>query len=120
MVTRKRAGFTLVEIMVTTAVGAAVIAAAFTLASTQVRALNDHRQTGEMHANARMVFEAIAEDIRNAGFGTTFYAGVDEDTAFNQRAVVLDAATDPLGVPAIRVVDNVLAWWPTAAAGWCW
>ncbi len=109
MVTRKRAGFTLVEIMVTTAVGAAVIAAAFTLASTQVRALNDHRQTGEMHANARMVFEAIAEDIRNAGFGTTFYAGVDEDTAFNQRAVVLDAATDPLGVPAIRVVDNVTA-----------
>lgn len=100
-------GFTLIEMLITTVIAAVAIAGAFTFASFQVKSYADQQDVSQMHTSARFVFEALVEDLRNVGFGTSFWAGLDEVGAFGGNAVVLDGGGQPLGVPALRVVDAV-------------
>ena len=101
----QRLGFTLIEMMITTAVAAIAIAGAFAFASFQVKSYGDQQDVSQMHASARFVFEALVEDIRNAGYATSFYAGVDEGGAFGGLATLVDGGGQQLGVPAIRMAD---------------
>lgn len=100
-------GFTLIEMLITTVIAAVAIAGAFTFASFQVKSYGDQQDVSQMHTSARFVFEALVEDLRNVGFGTSFWAGLDEVGAFGGNAVVVDGGGQPLGVPALRVADAV-------------
>lgn len=100
-----RAGFTLVEMMITTAVGAVVLAAVFALASFQARSMSAEQDVSLMQTSARLILESVAYDLRNAGFGTSFYAGAPA-AAFGGQLVVSDAGGRALGVPAVRVMNN--------------
>lgn len=107
-------GFTLIEMLITTVIAGVAIAGAFTFASFQVKSYADQQDVAQMHTSARFVFEALVEDLRNAGFGTSYWAGLDEVAAFGGNAVVLDGAAQPLGVPALRVADALTG--PTTGA----
>lgn len=100
-----RRGFTLIEMLITTVIAGVAIAGAFTFASFQVKSYGDQQDVAQMHTSARFVFEALVEDLRNVGFGTSFWAGLDEVAAFGGNAVVVDGGGQPLGVPALRVAD---------------
>ncbi len=115
-------GFTLVEMMVASAVAGIAITAAFAFASVQVRSFAQRQDVAQLSSASRAVEDTIAEDIRNAGYATSFWAGTGHVTSFGSRAVVSAPAgpvpipAGPLGVPAIQVVDNVGAP-PEAQAG---
>lgn len=68
---------------------------ASTFASFQVKSYGDQQDVAQMHTSARFVFEALVEDLRNVGFGTSFWAGLDEVAAFGGNAVVLDGGGQP-------------------------
>lgn len=102
-----RRGFTLVEMLVASAVAGVAIAAAFTFATYQVRSYSDQQDVQELTASNRALLDTIMEDVRGAGYGTSFYAGVARNAAFGGRAVVADATGDPLGVPSVWISDQV-------------
>lgn len=106
-------GFTLVEMLVASAVAGIAIASAFTFATFQIRGYSEQQDTQDLSASSRALLDTVIEDVRLAGMNTSFYAGVSFPTAFGGRAVVSDG-TGPLGVPAISVLDGVNA--PTSAA----
>ena len=97
----RRSGFTLIEVMVAAAVAGFALAATFSFARYQIVTYKTHTEISRMQSSAQVVFESMARDIRNAGFGTTFYAGA-EDTAFGGNL-----AFGGRGVPAIRVANNI-------------
>lgn len=100
-------GFTLVEMLVASAVAGVAIAAAFGFASFQVRGFAQQQDVSQMALTSRIVNDTLMEDLRVAGFGSTFWAGTGQAAAFGNRVVVADNAGATLGVPAIQVVDNV-------------
>lgn len=103
---RARAGFTLVEMMITAAVSAIVLAAVFSFASFQVRTMSQEQDISIMQSSSRLILESVAYDVRNAGFGTSFWAGAPA-SAFGGTLPVLDTNGVSLGVPAIKIVNNV-------------
>src|SRR5687767_5874841 len=113
---RRRSGFTLIEVMVTAGVSLIAIAAAFALARFQIRAYSTQSDVSRMQTSARIVFDSVARDLRNAGFGTTFYAGAPA-AAFNGLVHVPGGAGTPTsrGIPAVRTVNNATG--PAGAAG---
>lgn len=100
-------GFTLLEMLVASAVAGVAIAAAFGFASFQVRGFAQQQDVSQMALTSRIINDTLMEDLRVAGFGTTFWAGTGQAGAFGNRVVVDDGGGAPLGVPAIQVVDNV-------------
>jgi prepilin-type N-terminal cleavage/methylation domain-containing protein len=100
-------GFTLVEMLVASAVAGVAIAAAFGFASFQVRGFAQQQDVSQMALTSRIINDTMMEDLRVAGFGTTFWAGTGQAAAFGNRVVVDDGGGQPLGVPALQVVDNV-------------
>lgn len=103
----KLSGFTLPEMLVTVAVAGILIAAAFALARAQIQSYAGGHESAQMNSSTRLVFEALGKDIRNAGAGTSFYAGVPA-AAFGGGMTVADAGDgSSRGVPAIRIANNV-------------
>lgn len=109
-----RRGFTLIEVMVTAGVSLIAIAAAFALARFQIRAYAAQGDVSRMQTSARIVFDSLARDLRNAGFGTTFYAGAPT-TAFADRLAFRRGSTFSRGIPAIRIANNATG--PTGGPG---
>jgi prepilin-type N-terminal cleavage/methylation domain-containing protein len=101
---RARAGFTLIEMLVTTAVAAILIASVFAFATFQVRTMSKEQDVTQMHTSARLIIDSMTYDLRNAGFGTSFYAGAPQ-TAFGGRLAISDGTLGVLGVPAVKLVD---------------
>ena len=108
VVRRAQSGFTLLEMMVASAIAGVAIAAAFTFASYQVRSYAQQQDVQDMSVTNRVLLDSVIEDIRGAGYGTSYYAGVGVTTAFGGRAVMADGG-GPLGVPALAVSDQVTA-----------
>lgn len=107
VISASQRGFTLVEMVVASAVASIAITAAFSFASVQVRSFAQRQDVTQLSSASRGVEDTIAEDIRSAGYATSFWAGTGQVTSFGGRAVVTDGG--PLGVPAIRVVDALVA-----------
>lgn len=62
------AGFTLIELMVAMLLGLVVIAGVSSVFLANQRTYRTNRALGDVQDNARMSFELMARDIRNAGF----------------------------------------------------
>lgn len=106
MVRRTSRGFTLVEMLVASAIAGVAVAAAFSFATFQIRGYSEQQDTQELSTSSRALLETVIDDVRVAGLGTSFYAGVGAATVFGGRAAVSDAS-GPLGVPAISITDQV-------------
>lgn len=104
-----RRGFTLVEMMVAVAVGAIVLAAVFSLAVQQMQSYTEGAAVGELHASSRVVFESLTRDLRNAGAGTSFYAGAPIAVlGVNEHLAIRDGSDgSSRGIPAIRVANGI-------------
>lgn len=113
VVRRAQSGFTLLEMLVASAIAGVAIAAAFTFASYQVRSYAQQQDVQDMSVTNRVLLDSVIEDIRGAGYGTSYYAGVGVTTAFGGRAVMADGV-GPLGVPAVSVLDQLIG--PVSAA----
>lgn len=101
-------GFTLIEMMVALAVGLVGIAAAFAFARTQIRGYANQDEVARMQASAQLVLEGLARDIRNAGYGTSYYAGMPS-TGMGGDVFIVDGAANSRGFPAMRIANNVAA-----------
>ena len=62
-------GFTLVEIMVATAVTSVIVLAGMAALTMTGKAVRANEQTSDAQQNARMAMEMITHDIKMAGFG---------------------------------------------------
>jgi prepilin-type N-terminal cleavage/methylation domain-containing protein len=103
---RKRNGFTLVELIVATLVGAIGVAAAFAFARSQLQGYATQTEASHMQSSAQLVLEALARDVRNAGYGTSFWAG-SPNLAFNGQMFSVDANGRSKGFPAVGMANNI-------------
>ncbi len=62
-------GFTLVEIMVATAVTSVIVLAGMSALTMTGKAVRANEQISDAQQNARMAMEMISHDIKMAGFG---------------------------------------------------
>src|SRR5262245_47856224 len=104
----KRRGFTLVELMIALAIGVVGIAAAFAFARTQIRGLANQDEVSRMQTSSQLVLEGLARDVRNAGYGTSFYAGM-QAAGFGGMMAISDSGGNNRGFPAIRIANNAVA-----------
>jgi prepilin-type N-terminal cleavage/methylation domain-containing protein len=104
-----RRGFSLIEMLVALAISAIVMAIAYTLAVTQMQSYTEGSAVSEMHVSARAVFESMTRDLRNAGAGTSFYAGAPlAALGATDRLSVRDTSDgSSRGIPAIRIASNL-------------
>jgi prepilin-type N-terminal cleavage/methylation domain-containing protein len=104
---RRTRGFTLIEMLVATAIGAVGVAAAFAFARNQMQGYAQQNEVSHMQSSAQLVLESLARDIRNAGFGTSFYAGAEPSFLNGQMAVLDQNGVTSRGFPAVAIADNV-------------
>jgi Tfp pilus assembly protein PilW len=69
MTRRARAGFTVVELIVASALSMLIVAVVIFMFTTQRRAYWRERQTNEMKQNMRTAMDMIIRDVRMAGYG---------------------------------------------------
>ncbi len=101
---RARRGFTLIEIMVASGVGAIAMVGAFAFARYQVEAYRTQGEVSGMQTSSSVVFEAIARDLRSSAYGSSFWVGATMD-AFGGNLTV-GPALAPRGIPSIRPMDT--------------
>ncbi len=66
----EQAGVTLIELMIALAVGAIVVAVAFTMLTTTSKSFRANQQIVDTQQNLRMAVELLSRDIKLAGFGS--------------------------------------------------
>jgi prepilin-type N-terminal cleavage/methylation domain-containing protein len=131
-----RRGFTLIELMVSVAVGLFVLAAAVRLTTDQSRILGRATSRLEMHQSARLAADLMAQDLRHASVGLGYrpdgtFAGLSRGSftvpggaAFqaNDRAVSLASGpvlTDDLGVRMTTGAIRTIAAYTMTTAQLC-
>lgn len=102
-------GFTLVEVMVASVVGLIVLLGVVALAKNQVQSFGSQEESLKAQAAQRIIFEAIAKDIRNTGYGMGFYAGISPTSQLMPMSIKDSAGPTYRGIPAIRVANNISA-----------
>lgn len=130
---RHRAGFTLLELMVSMAVGVFVVTAAVAVTTDHSRVLGRASSRLDMHQGARLAIELLSQDVRHAGVGVGYradgrFAGlslgnfsVTGGASFqsNDRSVTLEGvarATDDLGIRvAVGDVRTIAAYGASTA-----
>jgi type IV pilus assembly protein PilW len=65
---RRQEGFTLIELMIGTAIAVIIIAAAFTALTSSSKATRNNDQTVQTQQSARIAMELISHDIKMAGY----------------------------------------------------
>lgn len=111
---RARAGFTLLELLVASAIGAFITLAAVAFASQQTRLLGLTSEVLDVSQSGRFAIDRLAADLRVAGAGTGYdeggrFTGLDLGSftrggatfESNNRAIILEggaATTDDLGL----------------------
>lgn len=68
---RKRAGFTLLELMVALAIGTLVVATMYTLSGASARAFQTQQRISQLQLQTRLALERVRRDVAAAGFGGT-------------------------------------------------
>lgn len=95
----RRAGFTLVELMVALVIGALVVAAVFTLGGASSRHFQEQQRIGTTQRSVRMAMDRLRRDISRAG-----YLGVPDTRSPLVRMCPTPATPRP--VQSIWFVDN--------------
>lgn len=72
---REEAGMSLIEVMVATVIGVAVVAMAGTVLTGSDKASRTNNQVAQTQQNARIAMDLLAEDLKIAGFGMTGAVG---------------------------------------------
>ncbi len=104
-----RGGFTLIELMIASAIGAFVVAALYALFIGQMRQFMYQDAQMEMHQNMRLGMDILTRTTRMAGYGTgsltrgAFGDGGDPDATLS--AVISYDGAGPNGSDAITVVS---------------
>lgn len=130
---RRKAGFTLIELMISVVVGTFVLAAAIAVTTDHSRVLGRASGRLEMHQGARVAVDLLAQDLRHAGVGVGYradgsFAGlsmggftVQGGAAFqsNDREVTLEGVarrTDDVGIrQAVGDIRTIAAYNDTQA-----
>lgn len=103
---RRRAGFTLVEMMVAVLVGTVGVVLAAKVAQVIVRQSAKGRQSTDMHSRGRLVSRQLRADIRTAGVGSTGAVGVDVNVpAWLQMSFQSPSGFD--AIPAVVGADGI-------------
>ncbi|MFO0683924.1 MAG: prepilin-type N-terminal cleavage/methylation domain-containing protein [Sandaracinus sp.] len=68
---RRRAGFTLLELMVALALGALVVATMYTLSGASARTFQTQQRISQLQLQTRLALERVRRDIAATGFGGT-------------------------------------------------
>lgn len=100
---RRRRGFTLLELMIAVMVTSIGVALAAKVAQVVIRQSGKGRQSTDFHSRARLVTRQLRNDLRSAGVGSTGAVAID-------RAVPVWGAmalNTPAGFDAIPVVAGV-------------
>lgn len=99
---RQSKGFTIVELMVTMAISAILIASIYGIFASQNRICGEEEQTIEMQQNARIAMKLLERDLRMAGF---WGCGTTPD---NFKNTVRGQDTNPLlSMLPVRGVNNL-------------
>lgn len=106
---RGRAGFTLIEVMVSIAIASVVVVGLYSLFTMQTRQFVFQDLQMEMHQNQRFAADVISRSVRMAGFGTNGrvvgYLGSDGDVDNDLPAIIAyDSWSGGGGTDAITVV----------------
>lgn len=99
---RRRGGFSLIELMVATAVGLFVVAATFVFIVHQNRLLEFTKRDIDRDRSGRVALDLLAQDVRHAGVGV----GYQPDGTFN--GLLLGTFTVPGGA-SFSAVDHPVA-----------
>ncbi len=95
----RRAGFTLVELMVALTIGALVVAAVFSLGGASSRHFQEQQRVGVTQRSVRNAMERLRRDFSRAG-----YLHVSANNAPTVRTCNIPAI--PTQVPAVQFVDS--------------
>ena len=68
---KRRAGFTLLELMVALAIGALVVATMYTLSGASARSFQTQQRISQLQLQTRLTLERIRRDVASTGFGGT-------------------------------------------------
>jgi type IV pilus assembly protein PilW len=101
----KTGGFTLVELMVTLAIGMVVMAAVTTTFISQTRFYSAQEQINEMEQNARGAIDIMTREIKMAGYDPTG-AGFAKVTTFTSTQLAFQTDYDGSGGPLSNVAAN--------------
>ena len=101
----KTGGFTLVELMVTLAIGMVVMAAVTTTFISQTRFYSAQEQINEMEQNARGAIDIMTREIKMAGYDPTG-AGFAKVTTFTSTQLAFQTDYDGSGVLSNVAADN--------------
>src|SRR5919197_687738 len=89
-------GFTLIEIMVSIAIGMVVLAAVTTTFMSQTRIYNSQEQINEMEQNARGIVDIMSREIKMAGYDPAG-AGFTRFTTFTSSQLTFQLDLDGSG-----------------------
>jgi type IV pilus assembly protein PilW len=107
----KTGGFTLVELMVTLAIGMVVMAAVTTTFISQTRFYSAQEQINEMEQNARGALDVITRELKMAGYKPTGLALTGIGYSFTQLQIQADlngnGAITPVGTEPNEIITYV-------------
>lgn len=76
---RRRAGFTLVEMMVALTIGAMVIATVYTIGASASRHFQEQQRVSQLQLSVRLALDRIRRDVARAAFHGTMNSALDQN-----------------------------------------
>lgn len=74
----RRAGFTLLEMMVALTIGAVVIATVYTLGASASRHFQEQQRIAQLQLSVRLALDRVRRDVARAGFHATMNSAIDQ------------------------------------------
>jgi prepilin-type N-terminal cleavage/methylation domain-containing protein len=104
---RSKSGFSLVELLITLAIGVAGLAVAAHFAGAAIKTTSRGDQLNNLSAGTRLIGRQLRTDLRLAGYGTTGAIGIQAGGFFAGVSVVVPTSGFA-AMPVIQGVDNLL------------
>lgn len=73
----RRAGFTLIELMVALTIGAMVIATVYTIGASASRHFQEQQRISQLQLSVRLALDRVRRDVQRAGFHGTMNSAID-------------------------------------------
>ncbi len=87
MSARRRAGFTLVELMISLTVGAIVIMTVYTIGGASARSFQEQQRISQLQLSTRLALDRVRRDIERAGLHGTPNSSIERVCATPPRAI---------------------------------